>query len=313
MPLDPQAEAILSVINADNAVAEEKIDPVKMRDQVAQAMSAGDGNPVAVASVEDREISGPDGNKIPIRIYKPTETDELLPGVVFFHGGGWVYCNLDTHDGQVRDIANISGAIFISVDYRLAPENPYPAAVDDCYAATEWVAANAIELGIDKERLAVCGDSAGGNLAAVVSQMARDRAAPFNLKFQLLIYPVCDIDASAYKSMEENATGYFLTRNAMEQMFELYVGAKTSDDPYAAPIKAKDLSALPPALIITAEYDPLRDEGEAYGKKLQEAGTPTKVSRYDGMFHGFFAMADFIDKAKDARAEAGAALKEALF
>lgn len=309
MALDPQAAAILEAMDNTGTGLSSEQTPQDMREQIAANLA--ESSEIEVASVENRVIPGPGGD-LPIRIYKPAKTDELLPGVVFFHGGGWVFCNLDSHDGQVRDLTNLTGAIFVSVDYRLAPENPFPAAPEDAFAATQWVANNAAELGIDASRLAVCGDSAGGNLSTVVAQMIRDKGGFPELKFQMLIYPCCDIDSSAWDSMSENAEGYFLTRKIMEQMYVHYVGAETSDDPYAAPIKASDLSNLPPALVITAGYDPLRDEGEAYVKKLQAAGVDAKLSRYDGMFHGFFGMADFIDKAKDARKEAADALKKAL-
>lgn len=308
MTLDPQAAAILDAIKSTGSEIGPEKSPQEMREQVAANLTS---SAIEIASVEDRTIPGPGGD-LPIRIYKPVLTDELLPGVVFFHGGGWVFCNLDTHDGTVRDLANLSGAIFVSVDYRLAPENPFPAAPEDSYAATQWVANNAEELGIDANRLAVCGDSAGGNLSTVVCQMIRDRGGLPELKFQALIYPCCDIDASAWGSMSENAEGYFLTRDSMQKMYVHYLGSEVSTEPYAAPIKASDLSKLPPALIITAEYDPLRDEGEAYGKKMSEAGVDVKVTRYDGMFHGFFGMAEFIDRAKEARKQVAEALSQAL-
>jgi acetyl esterase len=234
-----------------------------------------------------------------------------MPALVFFHGGGFVICNLDTHDGPCRSIANAAGCIVVSVDYRLAPEHPYPAAAEDCHAATEWVAKNGAEFGIDTSRIAIGGDSAGGNLAAVVALMARDRGAP-SLRFQLLIYPVTDY-AFETDSYRENAEGYLLTRDMMRWFWNLYVpDASKAAEPYASPLRAADLSGLPPALCITAEYDPLRDEGEAYAARLREAGVAATTSRYDGLFHGFFGMSAQIDRARDAVAEATAALRAAL-
>ena len=219
--------------------------------------------------------------------------------------------DIDTHDGQVRDLAVKSGAVFVSVDYRLAPEDPFPAGAEDCYAATVWVAEHASELGVDASRLAVAGDSAGGNLAAVVSQMARDRSGP-ELRFQALVYPCCDMEPSRWPSMKENENGPFLTKEMMEWFYNHYLGDQDRLVPYISPIRADDLSGLPAALIITAEYDPLRDEGEAYGKRLQEAGVEAEIVRVDGMFHGFFGFGDFIDKARECMDDAAVALKKAL-
>jgi acetyl esterase len=204
--------------------------------------------------------------------------------------------------------------VVVSVDYRLAPEHRFPAGPEDAYAATVWAAEHAEELGADRARVAVAGDSAGGNLAAVVSLLCRDRGGP-DLRFQLLIYPVCDISPTRHEhgSQTDNATGYFLTTSHMEWFRAQYLpeGADGSD-PYASPLRAEDLSGLPPAMVITAEYDPLRDEGEAFGRRLQAAGVATVARRYDGMFHGFFGMAAFLDSARRAHDDAVAALRRAL-
>jgi acetyl esterase len=199
----------------------------------------------------------------------------------------------------------------VSVDYRLAPEHPYPAAPEDCYAATQWVAKNGSEIGIDVSRLAIGGDSAGGNLTAVTALMARDRGGP-GLRFQLLVYPVTDyaLDTPSYR---ENGEGYFLTRDMMRWFWQQYLADPShADHPYASPLRAADLANLPPALCITAGYDPLRDEGEAYAERLRAAGVAARTSRYEGMFHGFFGMAAQIDAARKAVAEAAAALRSAL-
>ncbi len=306
MPLDPQAKALLDLMPpiADAG----PLDVATMRAGVeAGTLAPGDVEPVA--KVEDRTIPGPAG-EIPVRVYTP-EGEGPFPALVFFHGGGFVICNLDTHDGPCRALANAVGCIVVSVDYRLAPEHRYPAAADDCYAATEWVAKNGAELGIDTSRIAVGGDSAGGNLTAVVTQISRHRGAP-SLRFQLLVYPVtdCAFETASYR---ENAKGYFLTQDMMRWFWEQYLpDAARAAEPYASPLRADDLSGLPPALCITAEYDPLRDEGEAYAAKLREAGVAATTSRYDGMFHGFFGMSAMIDRAQDAVDEAAAALRAAL-
>lgn len=313
MPIDPQAQAILDVMAEADFQLTPEVSPQMMR----EGMKAGAimREPTPVGKVEDRTIPGPDGNEVPVRIYWPEgaggSAGEGLAGVVFFHGGGWVLGDIDTHDGQVRDLVVKSGAVFVSVDYRLAPEDPFPAGAEDCYAATVWVAEHASELGVDASRLAVAGDSAGGNLAAVVSQMARDRSGP-ELRFQALVYPCCDMEPSRWPSMKENENGPFLTKEMMEWFYNHYLGDQDRLVPYISPIRADDLSGLPAALIITAEYDPLRDEGEAYGKRLQEAGVEAEIVRVDGMFHGFFGFGDFIDKARECMDDAAVALKKAL-
>jgi len=242
-------------------------------------------------------------------VYRPREG--VLPGIVYFHGGGWCIGNVDIYDWTCRNLANVTGAVVASVDYRLAPEHCFPAAADDGYAAAAWMHAEAEVLGVDGRRLAVAGDSAGGNLAAVVSLMARDREGP-PVQFQLLVYPVInhDFDTESYR---DNATGYFLTRANMEWYWKSYLGADgDGTHPYASPIRATDLSGLPPALVITAEYDPLRDEGEAYGRRLEEAGVPVTIHRYDGMFHGFFSLGALLPAAREATEEAAGALHVVL-
>jgi acetyl esterase len=260
-----------------------------------------------VAQVENRTIPGPAGD-MPVRIYAPAGSGPF-PVLVFFHGGGWVICDLDTHDGHCRSLCNGAGCVVVSVDYRLAPEHKFPAAPEDCYAATQWVAAHAAEINGDPARLAIGGDSAGGNLTAVVAQMARDQRGPA-LLFQLLIYPATDFTFTG-PSLTENADGYFLTAEDM-RWFSGYYLRDPADrtNPLASPLLAADLSNLPPALVITAEFDPLRDEGEAYGQRLKQAGVPTSISRYPGMIHGFFGFP--FDASKRAIAEASHALRGAF-
>src|SRR5262245_14307520 len=270
-------------------------------------VTKGDREPVG--RVEDREVPGPAGS-IPIRIYTPGGTGPW-PVLVFFHGGGWTIGNLETHDAPCRALTNAVGCLVVSVDYRLAPEHKYPAAPDDCYTATCWVANHAAEIGGDPRRIAVGGDSAGGNLAAVVSQTARDLGGP-PLVFQLLVYPVTDhrFDTPSYR---ENADGYFLTRDAMEWFFNHYLARSADgDQPAASPLRAADVRGLPPAFVMTAEYDPLRDEAEAYAARLREAGVRVAMTRYAGTIHGFFSMGNLLSAGKQGMEDAAAALRAAF-
>lgn len=306
MPLDPQAQAFLDQMAALNAPPLNQLPPEIARQ--GAKLQLGIAEPEPVAKVENRTIPGPQGD-IPVRIYTP-EGIGPFPVLVFFHGGGWVICDLDTHDEACRSLANGTPCIVVSVDYRLAPEHKFPAAVEDCYAATQWVASNAASLNGDPSRIAVGGDSAGGNLTAVIAQLARDRGEP-SLVFQLLIYPATNFNSDT-PSSRENADGYFLTRDDMIWFMNHYLNSPDDrNSPLASPALAADLSGLPPALVITAEYDPLRDEGEQYGQMLKEAGVPVTISRYNGMIHGFVTFPGF-DQGERARAEASAALRVAF-
>jgi acetyl esterase/lipase len=230
---------------------------------------------------------------------------------VWFHGGGWVVGDLESADATARHLTVRADCVVVSVDYRLAPETKFPGPAEDCYSATKWVAQNAASINVDPSKIAVGGDSAGGNLAAVISLMARDRGGP-PLALQLLVYPVTDRDFST-ESYVQNAEGYQLTRDSMIWYWNHYLKSDADvANPYAAPLQAQDLRGLPPALVITAEYDPLRDEGEAYAHRLEAAGVNTTCIRYDGMIHGFFGMATAIDKGKQAIAQASASLKAAF-
>ena len=265
--------------------------------------------PAPVAAVEDRVIETP-GAQIPVRVYTPAGTPPF-PVAVCFHGGGFVLGSLDSHDGGARRLANASGCVVVSVGYRLAPEHPFPAAVEDAYAATRWVAEHARELNGDPRRIAVAGESAGGNLAAVVALLARDRGGPA-LGFQLLVYPAVDMEGE-YASRTENGEGYLLSLEDMRWYEGKYLKDRSERaDVRASPFRASSHAGLPPALIITAEYDPLRDEGEAYGERLRAAGVPARVSRYEGMVHGFFGMVGLLDQAAEALEEAGSAMRDAL-
>jgi acetyl esterase len=308
MPVDPQIAAMLDQLNAFALSDLSAITPEAMR-ELAKAMPGADAVPEAIGHVENRTLPGAAG-EIGARIYRP-EDEAPLPVLVYFHGGGWVICDLDTHDATCRALANAAGCVVVSVDYRLAPEAKFPAAAEDCYAATCWVQENAASIGADPTRVAVAGDSAGGNLAAVVALMARERSGPA-LVHQLLIYPVIDHDFDT-PSYRDNADGYLLSRDMMKWFWGHYLEReRQGDEPFASPLRATSLAGLPPATVITAEYDPLRDEGEAYARRLDAEGVRTKLSRYDGMIHGFFAMTDVVDRARDAIDEAAAELREAF-
>jgi acetyl esterase len=304
MPIDPQARALGEALGADLDVS--TLDLVAAR-QAADA-AARQAPRSAVAHCEDRRIPGPAG-ALPVRLYRPEERG-ILPCLVFLHGGGWTLCSIETHDATCRKLANGAGCLVVSVDYRLAPEHRFPAAAEDAFAAVRWVAERAEGLGIDPGRIAVGGDSAGGNLAAVVALMARAAGAP-PLRHQLLIYPVTDHDFET-GSYRDNAGGPLLTRSMMQHFWDLYAPGEARAHPHASPLRAADLSSLPPATVLTAEYDPLRDEGEAYAERLRQAGVAVRASRYDGMIHGFFAFDDVLPAALDAVAEASAALREAF-
>jgi acetyl esterase len=296
--LHPEVRALLEMMDAQGAPPLETQDPVEARNARAEPMKVLGGEPEALGRVEDLSVPGPAG-EIPLRLYA-TEHGGIRPSLVYFHGGGFVFGNLDSHDAVCRALAKASGAVVIAVDYRLAPEHKFPAAVDDSYAATVWVAANAERLGIDARRIAVGGDSAGGNLATVVAMRCRDRGGP-TLAAQVLIYPVTDVSSFETGSHRELGEGYFLTRAGMEWFTGHYLAsADQTRHPEASPLLARNLSGLPPALVITAEFDPLRDEGEAYAKRLQQAGVAVTVTRYPGMIHGFVSMQGVLSGGRQA-------------
>ena len=305
MPLDPQVKALLEQAAAMNVDLDSL--PAPERRAVMDARPRAKGPTVSL--VEDRLIAGPGGG-LPVRIYTPLG-DGPFPVLVWFHGGGWVVGNIETADGTARYLTVGAEVVVVSVDYRLAPEDKFPAAADDCYAATKWAAENAHLYKGDPRRIAVGGDSAGGNLAAAVPLMARDKAGP-PLAFQLLVYPVTERNFGT-SSYRDNATGYGLTKDGMSWFWDQYMrDDQDAENPYAAPMKARDLSGLPPALVITAEYDPLRDDGAAYAQRLKDAGVSTTYSCYDGMNHGFFGQWSLLDKGKTAVDQACSAMKEAF-
>lgn len=307
MPLDPQVREMLAQMAGQ---LPNELKPVaQTRAEMDRGGAVIGGPPEPVARVEDRRFPGP-GGEIPVRIYWP-EGDGPLPALVYLHGGGWVLGSIVSTDSPCRTIANRGGCVVISVDYRLAPEHRFPAAAEDTYAAVRRVAENAAALGVDPARIAVGGSSAGGNLAAVASLMARDRGGP-PIAYQVLIYPVTDyvFDTPSY---HENAEGYMLTRNTMIWYWANYLGDEADGrHPYASPARAESLAGLPPALVITAEYDPLRDEGEAYARRLEEAGVPVTLRRYEGMIHGVLSRAGVLEGGRRALADLGDALRAAL-
>jgi acetyl esterase len=307
VPLDPQARTLLDQIDA--------LDGPPMWQQTAEEARASFALLTAITGpvedpvpTEDRDVPGPAGD-FPVRIYRP-DSDQPLPVVVYFHGGGFVIGDIATHDSTCQRLASGVPALVVSVDYRLAPEHRFPAAVDDCDAATRWVSDHAVEMGGDPARLAVAGDSAGGNLAAVVALHARDAGGP-PVAFQLLVYPATDM-TRALPSHTENGKGYLLDSDTMAWFLDNYLADADPRHPDASPLFAHDLSGLPPALVVTAEFDPLRDEGEAYAARLRQAGVAVTTSRYDGMIHGFYGLDSIFDTAKRATADTVATLREAL-
>jgi acetyl esterase len=289
--------------------------PPLQRQSVAQARAfhvadapALNGPAAAVAAVADRGVPGPAG-ELPVRVYTP-EGETRFPIVVFFHGGGWVVGTLDTYDPLCRALAAAVPAVVVSVDYRLAPEHRHPAAVEDAYAATAWASRHAAELGGTQHRLAVAGDSAGGNLAAVVALGARDRGGPA-IAFQLLVYPALDA-AGDTGSWGEFAEGFYLTAAGMRWYWDHYLGAADGRAPDASPLRAAFLGRLPPALVIGAEHDILRDEGEAYAARLRTAGVAATATRHPGVVHGFFRWRAVTPAADAALQQAATALRSAL-
>jgi acetyl esterase len=307
MPIDPQVRQLLDGFEALEQPPFSEIRPEELR-AIFAATSVMNSRPDTPAATEDRRVPGLGGD-IAVRVYRPAG-DGPWPLVVYFHGGGWVIGDIETHDSLCQHLAVDTPAVVVSVDYRLAPEHRCPAAVEDAEAATRWAAAHAAEMGADPSRLAVAGDSAGGNLAAVVARRARDAGGPA-IAFQLLVYPATDLTRSQ-PSHVENGEGYMLTTEAMEWFIGHYLGDTDPKDPDISPLFATDLAGLPPALVVTAEFDPLRDEGEAYAERLRDAGVAARTSRYDGMIHGFLSMDSLLDGARRALAETIAALRTAL-
>ena len=308
LPVHPQVQLLLDGMAQAGGVPLDQLTPAEAREAYRNLIALD--QPEEVTRVDDRLIPG-DGNDVPVRVYTPGDAvGGSAPLLLWLHGGGWVIGDLDTSDATARALANRSGAVTVSVDYRLAPEHPAPAALEDCLAALTWCVENAEVLGVDASRVAVGGDSAGGNLAACLCQRVRDEFGP-DIDFQLLVYPVTDCTLSS-PSIEENAEGYFLTKGTLEWFVAHYVGDGDLKAASVSPLYAESLAGLPPALVITAELDPLRDEGEAYASGLREAGVAVEHLRYDGQIHGFVGLAGVLDDGRHALDCAGAALRAAL-
>jgi acetyl esterase len=311
-PLHPQTQALVDAMARMNLVAPDKLSVEQAREQFRRSRVPFVAPAEEVGAAKDATIPGP-GDGLRIRAYRPrgSRSDELLPALVYFHGGGWVFGDLDSHDPLCRELCNLARCAVIAVDYRLAPENRFPAAVEDAISAIRHVAERATDLGIDGARLAAGGDSAGGNLAAVAALTFRDQGGP-QLKLQVLIYPVTDFSMEA-PSYTRIANGFTFSKERMSYFRGLYLrGPEDAANWRASPLKAQDLSRLPPALLIAAGHDPLVDEGKAYADRLAAAGVPVTYTCYDGMVHGFVSMAGAIEAGHTAIAEAAAALKRAF-
>lgn len=309
MPLDPDVEVLLKGIEATGA-------PHMYELSVADARAVAESEPMLALCGERIEVGQVDDITIPVddaeigaRVYTP-QSPGPHPVVVFFHGGGWVICSLTTHDNVARAICRDADAIVVSVDYRMAPEHPFPTAPNDAFAATKWVAANAASFGGDASRLAVCGDSAGGNLSAIVTQLARDAGGPA-VTFAALIYPAVDMTFEG-GSMDENGKGYFLEHESMMWFMDHYLDEGDRSHLLASPALHPDLSNLPPCFIATCEFDPLRDEGEAYGAALRANGVAAEVKRYDGLIHAAINLTGVLEGGRRLVADVGQRLHTAL-
>lgn len=312
MPLDAQVQQLLSRLEA-LAGPYEEMTPAEARatySAVVEARRGPDAEPPPVGAVADR-VASTDAGAVPVRVYSPPAPDTAPPLVLFFHGGGWVIGDLDTHDVQARTLCATAQAVVVSVDYRRAPEDPFPAALEDCHAATGWAVGAAGELGADGSRVAVAGDSAGGNLAAAVCLLARAAGGPV-IAAQALVYPVVDALLSS-ASVDEFMSGYGLDASTMRWFVEQYLpDPGRRREPLASPLHAPDLSGLPPAIVATAEFDLLRDEGEAYARALHAAGVPVRLLRYEGLVHGFLGMGSAVGAAGRAVTEIWTELRRLL-
>ena len=310
--LHPQARALLDFIEQRAIPPTHTLTPTEARSAYRDRRAVLQPDPPAVAQVQRLQATGGRHSAIPMRLYRPLSPPAgALPVLVYFHGGGWVIGDLDTHDTLCRELANAAGCAVVAVDYRMGPEHRFPAAVDDALAATRWVHQQAAMLGLDAARLAVGGDSAGGNLAAVVALAARD-AGDLPIAYQLLIYPATDMRRGA-PSHTTNGQGYLLTKDTIDYFHDHYITDVAHDlDWRASPLLHADLSKLPPALVLTAGYDPLRDEGLAYAVRLTEAGNRASHVCFERQIHGFITMGRVLDEANTAVALCAAELRRAL-
>jgi acetyl esterase len=310
MALDPQAEALLKDLKDSGAQPFETMTPAEARVAVLGSKDLG-GEPEDVDGVDKRFIPGPTAD-LPVWIYRPVRGGARpLPGLIYFHGSGWVVANIGVCDSFSRSLANRTGCVVVAVNYQKAPEHKFPVPLDDCYAATRWVFDNASALGLDRGRIGVIGDSAGGNLAAAVTLRARDENGP-QLAYQVLIYPAVQYGWDTPSALA-NAEGFLLQRASMEYFWNHYVrNPRDGMNPYCSPLVAEDHSGLPPALIVSAEFDPLCDDGRNYADKLAAAGVSVKFRLYKGMIHGFLRMSGVLDQSKALLDEIGREVKSAL-
>ncbi len=308
MPLDPQVAAMRAERMSRNVTPLYEMTLEEARAADLADIRAGGGDVEPVAEVTDGTFPGPDG-ELPVRVYRPT-ADRPLGTLVYFFGGGWTLGGIDTSDGVCRALANAAGCLVVTPGYRLAPEHPFPAALNDCLAAVSWVVENADTLGADPSRIAVGGDSAGGNLAAVVAALAMERGLP--LAAQLLVYPNTCYRADT-DSLRDNDDRWMFNRHSVDWYWRNYLTVpEDGRDPRVSPLLTPDLSGLPPALVITAEFDPLRDEGERYAERMRGADVPVELTRYDGMAHGFFTMSGVLADARRAVAQAAEFLRKTV-
>lgn len=310
MPLDPLVKTFLDRAASIPRPKAWDVPPAITRQSFAAMMELTAARDVAVGRIDNFTIPGP-GGKIRARGYAPVAASGSLPALIYFHGGGFVAGSLESHDGLCRQFAAEGGFKVIAVDYRLAPENPYPAAVDDAWAATQWIEQNAADLGVDAGRIAVGGDSAGAMLAAIVTQLAKEKGG-LKLAFQLLMFPNTQIGGET-SSLNEFAVGYFLERRAIEYFHALYLPPGTdTGSPRVSPLRANDFTGLPPAYVMLGGYDPLHDEGLAYAEKLKAAGVAVTVADHADMVHCFIYLQTILPQAHDAVAAAAKAVRAAL-
>jgi acetyl esterase len=310
MPLDPHAKRLLGLLAAGAGFDRLARTARTQREAMLHLSRAVDARNVAIGRVDNFEIER-DGAPIPIRVYTPVGAElGELPGIVYFHGGMGVFCNLETHDGLCRLLANASECRVISVDYRLAPEHPFPAALDDAWLALTWAFDHAKQLGIDARRIAVAGDSAGGTLAAATCLLARERGGPA-IALQVLLCAVTDLFAES-ASWRELGTGHFIDRETFAWARDQYVSGADPNDERISPLRARDHSRLPPAHVHTAEFDPVRDEGKAYADALRAAGGDVRYVCHAGMIHHFYCMSGLIPHAREIIGDVGSAVREAL-
>lgn len=307
--LDPQIQALLAQMAEAGQPPFEEMTVPQARAAAAAGFAALQGEGPAVASVAHRYVPGPTAD-IPVRVYTP-EGEGPFPAIVYYHGSGWVILNIEVCDSTMRSLANDTGSVVVSVNYQKAPEHPFPVPFDDAWAGLTWVAENAAELNVDPARIAVGGDSAGGNLAAAVAIKARDAGGPA-IAFQLLIYPAVEAGWDS-PSAVQNAEGYLLQRESMRWFWNHYLGAATEEPDWrASPIRAESLAGLPPAFVATADFDPLRDDGRRYADRLRAEGVKVTYTNYEGMIHGFYWMQAVSDRARDLHAEVAREVRAVL-